>query len=119
MSFYTHPRSLPQRFRLVLSSFLQHGGLPFSDVLDADQIQQAFEDEQACFGEEKDVAYTPALTLWVFLSQVLHKGDQRSCVATVAQVITLLVGSGAKACAEDTGRVAVLGRNFPKRYSSD
>lgn len=103
MSFYTHPRSLPQRFRLVLSSFLQHGGLPFADVLDADHIQQAFEDEQACFGEVDDAVYTPAITLWVFLSQVLHKGEQRSCVAAVARVITLLVASGAKACAEDTG----------------
>ncbi len=103
MSFYTHPRFLPQRFRLVLSSFMQHGGLPFADVLDAGHIQQAFEDEQACFGEEDDAVYTPAITLWAFLSQVLYKGEQRSCVAAVARVITLLVASGAKACAEDTG----------------
>ena len=114
MSFYTHPRSLPQRFRLVLSSVLQHGSLLFSDVLDADQVQQAFEDVQACFSEEDDVVYTPALTLWVFLSQVLHKGEQRSCVAAVARVITLLVTSGAKACAEDTGAYCSARENLFK-----
>ena len=103
MSFYTHPRSGLQRFQVVLSSFLQHGGLPFADVLDADRIQQAFRDEQAGFGEGDDAVYTPAITLWAFLSQVLHKGEQRSCTAAVARVITLLVASGIKACAEDTG----------------
>ena len=108
MSFYTRrrprqQRSLPQRFRLLLSSFFQQSGLPFADVLDADHIQQAFEDEQACFGEEDDAVFTPAITLWAFLSQVLHKGEQRSCVAAAARVITLLAASGVKACAEDTG----------------
>ena len=108
MSFYPHSRTLPQRtlpqrFRLVLSSFLQHGSLPFADVLDADHIQQAFMDEQTCFGEEEDAVYTPAITLWVFLSQVLHIGEQRSCVAAVARVITLLVALGKRPCAEDTG----------------
>jgi hypothetical protein len=88
---------------LLLSSFLQHGGLPFADVLDADRIQQTFEDEQAVFGEGDDAVYTPAITLWAFLSQVLHKGEQRSCVAAVARVITLLVALGKQPCAEDTG----------------
>jgi len=103
MAFYTHPQSLPQRFRLVLSSFLQHSGLPFANVLDADRIQQTFEEEQACFGEGEDAIYTPAITLWAFLSQVLHKEEQRSCTAAVARVITLLVASGIKACSQDTG----------------
>ncbi len=103
MSFYTQSRSLPQRFRLLLSSFLQHGSLPFADVLDADRIEQTFEDEQACFGEGDDAVYTPAITLWAFLSQVLHKDEQRSCVAAVARVITLLVALGKEPCAEDTG----------------
>ena len=91
MSFYTHPRSLPQRslpqrFCLLLSSFLQHGSLPFADVLDADYIQQTFEDEQASFGEVDDAVFTPAITLWAFLSQVLHSllvaGGGNSAVAS-------------------------------------
>ncbi len=102
MSFYKRRESRQQRFRLLVKSFLQHRGLPFANVLDADSIQQAFDDEDASFGEDDDAVFTPALTLWAFLSQVLHKAEQRSCVAAVARVITLLVASGLKACAEDT-----------------
>ena len=39
MSLYQERRSLPQRFRLVLSSVLQTSGLPFSDVLSEEEIQ--------------------------------------------------------------------------------
>jgi len=103
MSFYAHPGSGPYHFGSLEKSFLQHSGLPFADVLDADTIQQAFDDEDASFGEEDDAVFTPALTLWAFLSQVLHKEEQRSCRAAVARVITLLVASGLEACSEDTG----------------
>ena len=94
MSFYRRGRLLPHRFRLVLSSFLQHDGLPFADVLGEEQIQQAFDDEQASFAQDEDAIYTPPITLWAFLSQVLCKDEQRSCVAAVARVITLLAGTG-------------------------
>lgn len=103
MSFYTRRGSRPQHFGSLTKSFLQQSGLPFADVLNADTIQQAFDDEDASFGDEDDAVFTPALTLWAFLSQVLHKDEQRSCRAAVARVITLLVASGLEACSEDTG----------------
>src|SRR3989304_1745135 len=71
MSFYRCCKSLPHRFRLVLSSFLQHDGLPFADVLGEAQIERVFDGEQAAFAEVDDAIYTPAVTLWAFLSQVL------------------------------------------------
>ena len=76
MSFYQGRESLPRRFRLVLSSALQTPGLPFSDVLTEEDIEQAFDDEQAWFAQEEDDIYTPPVTLWAFLSQVLHKEEQ-------------------------------------------
>jgi putative transposase len=103
MSFYQHATALPHQFRLLLSSFLQHDGLPFADVLTAEQIHDAFDEQDALFAEDEDAIFTPAITLWAFLSQVLHKDEQRSCVASVARVITLLVALGRKPCAEDTG----------------
>lgn len=113
MSFYQHAASLPHRFRLVLSSFLQHDGLPFSKVLGETQIQQAFDDAQASFADDEDAIYTPAVVLWAFLSQVLYKDEQRSCTAAVARVITLFVALGRKPCAEDTGAIVVPGQNYP------
>ena len=103
MSFYRNSRSLPKRFRLVLASFLQRPGLPFADALPEEAIQKAFDDEGASFADEEDAVYTPAVTLWAFLSQVLFKDEQRSCVAGVARVVVLLVALERGPCSNNTG----------------
>ena len=103
MSLYRHSRSLPGRFRLVLASFLQRSGLPFAGALSEEAIQKAFDQEGASFAEDEDVVYTPAITLWAFLSQVLFKDEQRSCVAAVARVVVLLVALERGPCSGNTG----------------
>ncbi len=103
MPFNGQTRRLPSRFGLVLRSFLQHPGLPFAGVLDENAIQKAFDDEGGAFGAEEDAVYTPAVTLWAFLSQVLFKDEQRSCVAAVARVIVLRVALEQGACSGNTG----------------
>jgi hypothetical protein len=103
MSFYASDPSLPRRFRLILSSFLQHDDLPFADVLPEQTIQQAFVEAEADFAQDDDAVYTPALTLWAFLSQVLHARELRSCTAAVARVIVLLVALGKEPCSDNTG----------------
>ena len=94
------------RFRPVLTAFLQHEGLPFADVLPEPTIQQAF----AAAGlpappddPDDPTVYTPALTLWAFLSQVLYKGEQRSCLAAVTRVIVMYVALGQEPCSDNTG----------------
>ena len=77
MPFYPRRRALPQRFRLILSSFLHHDGLPFADVLPEQAIHQAFADADVDFAQADQDIYTPALTLWAFLSQVLHAREMR------------------------------------------
>jgi putative transposase len=83
----TKPSSL-WRFDLVRRSFLQQPGLPFADALSEERLEQALIDEDISFGDEQpdEVVYTPAITLWAFLSQMLFTGAQRSCVAAVARV---------------------------------
>ena len=90
-------------FRLVLLSFLQHASLPFAQALSEESIQQAFDDEGVSFGQDERDVYTPALTLWAFLSQVLHKGEQRSCLAATARVVVLLTALGRGPCSDNTG----------------
>lgn len=102
MSFY-RAAGLSQRFRLILASFLQKPGLAFADVLPEREVQQAFEDEGALFAQEEGDVYTPPVTLWAFLSQALHKGEQRSCAAAVSRVIVLLVALGQPRCSDNTG----------------
>ena len=69
MPFYEQP----QPFQRVLSSFMQQDGLPFADVLTEEKIQHAFDDEGVCFAQGEDDVYTPAVTLWAFMSQVDRK----------------------------------------------
>jgi len=106
MSLYQGCKTLTRRFRLVLASFLQGEGLPFAEVLPETEIQRAFEEAgvvPSSDDEEQDAVYTPAVTLWAFLSQMLHKGEQRSCLAAVARVVVLLVSLGRKPCSGNTG----------------
>jgi len=104
MSFYQQSHSLPRRFRLILVSFLQRPDLPFADVLPEQAIERAFEEEDATFADEEEGdVYTPAMTLWAFLSQVLFKDEHRSCVAAVARVAVLLVALERGPCSSNTG----------------
>lgn len=103
MSFYQPPHARCQRFRCVLSSFMNHDGLPFADVLSEETIEQAFADAGCDFAQAPEDVYTPPVTLWAFLSQVLFKGEQRSCLAAVARVIVLSVVLGKEPPADNTG----------------
>jgi hypothetical protein len=82
---------------------LQAPGLPFADVLSTEEIQAAFDEQGVDFATEDDHIYTPPVTLWAFLSQVLFKGEQRSCGAAVARIIVLLTALGRRPPSGDSG----------------
>ena len=115
MSFYHTPISLPGRFRLVLDSFLRKAGLPFADVLGQGQVEEAFDEQGVRFAEGEDGVYTPPVTLWAFLSQVLFKEEQRSCVAAVARVVVLLVVLGREPCSSNTGAYCRARAKLPEK----
>jgi hypothetical protein len=100
---YTKPASRGQSFLLVLNAFLNVRGLPFADVLSEEQIHGAFEKEDALFGQEEDDVYTAALTLFGFLSQVMHTGAERACTATVKRLRNCCLALGIRAPSPDTG----------------
>jgi hypothetical protein len=104
MSFYAPSRLLPKRFRRVLASFLDRPDLPFADTLTEASIGRAFDEEGVSFADDEGKAvYTPAITLWGWLSQVLFKGEQGSCRAAVARIVVLLVVLGRQPCSANTG----------------
>lgn len=78
--------------------FAQSDGFPFADVLSAQQIEVALREEKATWREE---AYTPLLTLWAFLSQVVCPDG--SCRAAVARVLAWLVSRQQAPCTPQTG----------------
>ena len=91
-------------FRAILDSFLCDAGLPFADALPLDEFLAAFGDEDVVAAlDDEDVIYTPGVTLWGFLSQMLEKGENRSCQAAVERVITWLEATGRDTPADHTG----------------
>jgi putative transposase len=101
MPFYpASSRSLS--FEAALAPFVTDEGLPFADVLPAEQVEQACRDEGVSFGTSATSVYTPAITLWTFLSQVLA-GDDRSCRAAAMRVGVLCIALGRGPCSTDTG----------------
>ena len=114
MSSYQGRASLPTRFRIVLLSVLQTAGLPFSDVLSEDEIEASIDEANASFAEGEDDVYTPAITLWAFLSQVLNAEEARSCLATVARVSVLLVQLGREPCCRNNGAYCKARAKFPE-----
>jgi hypothetical protein len=93
----------PQRptFASVLRSFGAVDGLPFADVLTEQVIQKACADEKVFFGDGDDDIYTPAVTLWAFLSQCLSAS--KSCLAAVARVMVLRLALGLPTCSAGSG----------------
>jgi hypothetical protein len=79
-------------FRHALAPFAQDADLPFADVLTADDARQIFADEQVQFGHVPHAFWTPALTLWAFLWQVLS--PDKSCRQAVANVALTLALTG-------------------------
>ncbi len=102
-SSYSSGRPFASGFQMLRQAFLQADGLPFSNVLSEDDVQQAFEAENACFARSPGDIYTPAVTLWAFLSQVLHAQRLRSCTAAVSRVIVLCVALGRQPPSPDSG----------------
>jgi hypothetical protein len=94
-------RPLSHRFRLLLSSFQQSDSLAFSDALTQDQIDNVCDRHGVSF--DVDTIYTPAIVLWGFLSQVIHKKEHRSCLAAVARIGVLLVAMGRPRCEQNNG----------------
>ena len=101
--FYQGRRSSGQSFQLIRQAFLQADGLPFGEVLSEDDIQRAFEAEKVAFAQDEGDIYTPAITLWAFLSQTLHAQRLRSCAAAVSRVMVLCVTLGREPPSPDTG----------------
>src|SRR3954466_8583229 len=99
MAFYA-PQSRQQQAQALLAAFLQSDGLPLDDVLTPDDVVTAFDDAGAdCYGSATAI-FTPLLTLWAFLGQLLHR--DHSCRAAVLRVIVLCAALSRPIPASDT-----------------
>jgi len=82
----------------LCQQFAQTPGLPFAELLTAEQVEEALRAEQVSF---RDRLFAPLVTLWVFLSQVLD--PDHSCRAAVARFLAWRAARGLAPCSADTG----------------
>src|ERR1700746_4089425 len=92
-----HPASFREQVSTLRRQFLQDGDLPFTNVLTEDVIAQAL----AAVTGWLDRIFSPLVTLWVFLGQVLSA--DHSCRADVARLNAHRAAGGQDPCSARTG----------------
>ena len=110
---FSNQGRLRQQVRFLRRQYLQDSALPFSDILTDDFIGQAL---AAVEGVWKDRIYTPLITLWVFLSQVLS--SDHSCRGAVARFIAHRLAQGQSPCSPETGAYCQARKRLPEKFFS-
>jgi Transposase DDE domain len=110
MSFSNHGRFC-QQVRFLRRQFLQDGELPFTDGLSEGTIAQALKALNVAW---LDRIYSPLVTLWVFLGQVLSQ--DHSCRAAVARLIAHRVSRGQRPCSAETGAYCQARKRLPEEF---
>jgi len=112
------PRCSQARFRqqvgFLRRQFLQGGELPFADVVSTALVAEVL---TAIGGIWYDRVYTPLVTLWVFLGQVLNPDP--SCRAAVARLNAHRAARGQRPCSARTGAYCQARRRLPERLVAD
>ena len=103
-----------QQVKFLRQQFLQDGALPFSKVLSDGTVAQALTAINVCW---LDRIYSPLVTLWVFLGQVLSA--DHSCRAAVARLIAHRVSRGQQPCSAETGAYCQARKRLPESFFSD
>ena len=85
-------------FRQAVALARQHDDLYFAALLDRQSIREAFGAASSLW---QGWIYTPAVTMWVFLSQCSN--SDHSCRDAVAKLAAWRVAQGKKSCSPDTG----------------
>src|SRR5262249_47259893 len=111
-AMFNHPQGrLRRQIGLLRQQFLQQGSLPFTEVLSEEHLVDAVQEIEVTW---KDRIFTPLVTLWVFLGQVLN-ADQ-SCRAAVARLIAHRIAEGLPPCSSETGAYCQARKRLPERF---
>ena len=109
----SHQGRFRQQVNFLRRQFLQEGHLPFTDVLSAESLSQTLENTAVFWN---DRIFTPLVTLWVFLGQVLSA--DHSCRAAVARLIAHRVSQRQKPCSAETGAYCQARKRLPEALFS-
>jgi hypothetical protein len=110
---HSRQKRFRQQVQFLRRQFLQDGDLPFTDVLTEEVIAQAL----AAVTGWLDRIFSPLVTLWVFLGQVL--GADHSCRAAVARLIAHRLARGHRPCSAETGAYCQARKRLPESFFAD
>jgi hypothetical protein len=113
MRSYNHGR-VQRQASFLRRQFLQDGALPFTDVLSEGIIAQALAAIDVVW---LDRIYSPLVTLWMFLGQVLSA--DHSCRAAVARLISHRLSRGQRPCSATTGAYCQARKRLPEQLFSE
>src|SRR3954464_15907065 len=108
-----HAASSRGQLGTLRRQFLQDGDLPFTTVLTEEVIAHAL----AAVTGWLDRVFSPLVTLWVFLGQVLSA--DHSCRAAVARLIAHRVARGQSPCSAKTGAYGQARKRLPESFFAD
>src|SRR4029077_9268004 len=103
-----------QQASFLRRQFLQDGDLPVTNVLTEGMVAQALTAMNVCW---VDRIYSPLVTLWVFLGQVLSA--DHSCRAAVARLIAHRLSQGQRPCSAETGAYCQARQRLPESFFAD
>src|SRR5438309_5791326 len=104
---------LHEQVGFLRRQFLQDGDLPFTDVLTEEVITRAL----AAVTGWLDRIFSPLVTLWVFLGQVLSA--DHSCRAAVARLIAHRLARGQDPCSAETGAYCQARKRLPEAFFAE
>ena len=110
---HAHAGSFGRQARFLRRQFLQDGDLPFTDVLTDGVIAHAL----TTVGRWLDRVYSPLVTLWVFLGQVLSADHSRR--AAVARLIAHRLARGQTPCSARSGAYRQARKRLPEAFFSE
>lgn len=102
---------LRQQFQFLRQQYLQDGELSIKAVLSRELVERAL---NTIDGRWKNRIYTPLVTLWVFLRQVVS-ADQ-SCRAAVARLMVHRTARGLSTCSPRTGAYCQARKRLPVEF---
>ncbi|HEY7427844.1 MAG TPA: IS4 family transposase [Gemmataceae bacterium] len=102
-----------QQVQFLRRQFLQDGDLPFTNILTEEVLAQALTAVTGWL----DRVFSPLVTLWVFLGQVL--GADHSCRAAVARLIAHRLTQGQRPCSAQTGAYCQARKRLPESFFAD
>ena len=104
---------LRKQIRFLRHQFLQDGEMPFGEMLSDKLVNQALIAAGVVWNER---IYSPVVTLWMFLGQVLNA--DHSCRAAVARLIAHRVSQGLLPCSPETSAYCQARKRLPEKFFS-